>query len=301
MRLDLSHIQGKVYDLLYSNRSLRIPPAERKRRVSQLSTMLSQWYERIPTAFRIEHVSATVGDTELVQMVKLHHAYLHALVHVHGVYSHQAEWIGLLGSLSRAAIEQFAVTMQGPSSTCGNEQQSPPEGKGWEECVEVARGCMKLFQDTTPTECLIWQCSCAHFSGLIILLANMILSPTHPYVSLDQQISNRAVRLFESMLQFVTTSAFHTLHQLIQDLHTSANTAVDQARLNATQNDDDVENVFAANMEGGQFEEHDLGFPSFIGEEGMTGEFQMDGPMWDSFSVGMEGQHGFGVNAFHAA
>lgn len=156
MRLDLSHIQGKVYDLLYSNRSLRIPADERKRRVTQLATMLSQWYDRVPTAFRIEHASATVGEAELVQMVKMHHAYLHAMVHVHGVYSNEAEWIGLVGTLSRAAIQDFAVQMQGKLSTCGSEHQQAPAKQGWDECVEVARGCMKLFQEATPTECLVW-------------------------------------------------------------------------------------------------------------------------------------------------
>lgn len=156
MRLDLSHIQGKIYDLLYSNRSHRAPPEERKRRVRQLSTMLAQWYERIPSAFRIEHAASTVGEAELVQMVKLHHAYLHAMVHVHGVYSSDAEWVGKVGSLSRVAISEFATQMQGKIMGCNTESQHPPEQDGWAECVEVARGCMKLFQDATPTECLIW-------------------------------------------------------------------------------------------------------------------------------------------------
>lgn len=118
--------------------------------------MLSQWYNRIPTAFTIEHASATVGEAELMQLVKMHHAYLHAMVHVHGVYSNQAEWIGLVSSLSRAAIEEFAHQMQGRTTTCAGENQEPPGKDGWDECVEVARGCMKLFQDATPTECLIW-------------------------------------------------------------------------------------------------------------------------------------------------
>lgn len=145
------------------------------------------------------------------------------------------------------------------------------------------------------------QCSCAHFSGLIILLANLILSPTHPYTSLDQQIANKAVRLYEDLLQVVSTSAFHTLQRLINDLHASANAAVDKAQLEAAAQDDDVENVFLSNTGQEGFEEQDIGFPSFIGEEDMMGESEFNGPMWDSFAMGMGGSDGFGANAFHAA
>lgn len=156
-----------------------------------------------------------------------------------------------------------------------------------------------LSQQLTPKN---RQCSCAHFSGLIILLANLILSPTHPYSSLDQQIANKAVRLFEDLLTVVTASAFHTLKRLINDLHSSANAAVEQARLEAAAQDDDVENVFVTSR-GQGFEEVDLGFPSFLGDEGMTGGLEMDGPMWDSFAMGMDGAQGdvYGVNAFHTA
>lgn len=144
------------------------------------------------------------------------------------------------------------------------------------------------------------QCSCAHFSGLIILLANLILSPSHPYVSLDQQIANKAVRLFEDLLQVVTASAFHTLQRLINDLHSSANAAVAQARLEAAQ-DDDVENIFTSTVGQGGFEEQDIGFPSFIGDDDMTGGLELDGPMWDSFAMGTGEGEVFGVNAFHTA
>lgn len=156
LRIDLAHIQGKVYDLLYSNRSLKVRGPERERRVASLSAMLTQWYARIPTAFRIEHAAATVGDAELVQLVKMHHAYLHAIVHIHGVYSYQSEWITRVSSLSKTDVHEFGVSMQGPSSVCSTEHQNPPLADGWDYCVEVSRGCMKLFQDATPTECLIW-------------------------------------------------------------------------------------------------------------------------------------------------
>lgn len=118
-------------------------------------------------------------------------------------------------------------------------------------------------------------------------------------MSLDQQIANKAVRLFDDLLQVVTASAFHTLQRLINDLHSSANAAVDQARLEAAQ-DDNSENIFTNAAEQGGFEEQDIGFPSFIGDD-FSGGLEMDGPLWDSFAMGPGESEGFGVNAFHTA
>jgi hypothetical protein len=145
-----------VYELLYSNRSMRISEAERRRRVEGLSTMLAQWYRRIPIPFRPEHVAAAVGDSELIQVVKLYHAYLLALVHVHGIYSNQAEWVSRVSSLSREAIRNYATSVKGTSPPCETEAREHPVAEGWNHCVEVSRGCIKLFQEAIPTECLLW-------------------------------------------------------------------------------------------------------------------------------------------------
>ncbi|KAF4955580.1 hypothetical protein FGADI_4415 [Fusarium gaditjirri] len=84
-RVELAYIQGKVYDLLYSNRSNKVTAQERQRRVSRLQSMVDQWYERIPTVFHIEHVAATVGPSQLVQMAKMHHAFLLTEVMIHAL------------------------------------------------------------------------------------------------------------------------------------------------------------------------------------------------------------------------
>lgn len=156
IRIELSQILGKVYELLYSNRSMRIGEAERRRRVKDLSTMLAQWYRRIPIPFRPEHVAAAVGDSELIQMVKLYHAYLLALIHVHSISSTHTEWISRLSSLSREAIRDYAALVKGTSPPCVTEDRDHLVAEGWDHCVEVSRGCITLFQEAIPTECLLW-------------------------------------------------------------------------------------------------------------------------------------------------
>lgn len=91
------------------------------------------------------------------------------------------------------------------------------------------------------------------------------------------------------------------------DLHQGATAAVEEARrLEASSQgeEEDVENIFFSSTvaaDGFGMEDQDIGFPSFIGEAGMMGGFEVDEPLWDSFATGIEGNDGFGAGAFHTA
>lgn len=157
LRIELARIQGKVYDLLFSSRSFKVQDSERKARVSGLQKMLDQWYERIPTPFGIEKVAETVGDLELRQMTIMYHTYLLCLITTHGIYSSAAQWQHKVSSLSRAAIQDFGEAVQGSKVvTSCSQSQHPPLEEGWDYCVDVSRATMKLFQNATPTDCLLW-------------------------------------------------------------------------------------------------------------------------------------------------
>jgi hypothetical protein len=156
-RVELAYIEGKVYDLLYSNRASKVKGQERQRRVSRLQSMLDQWYERIPTVFHIENVAAMVGPSQLVQMTKMHHSFLLTEVMIHGIYSNNAEWMKRISSLGRSTITNMGNFDDGGKVTGTKcREQAPPLPEGWNQCLNVSRGCMKLFQEATPTECLIW-------------------------------------------------------------------------------------------------------------------------------------------------
>lgn len=156
MRVELAHIQGKVYDLLYSNRAVRIKGAvERQQRVARLQGMLDRWYARVPVMFQIDHVASMVGPGELLQLTKMHHAFLLAEVMTHGIYSHDANWIKRISSFSRTIMRDMMTSCK-KFSASGNRDQPPPLPDGWNKCVELSRGCMKLFQEAYPTECLVW-------------------------------------------------------------------------------------------------------------------------------------------------
>ncbi|KAM0347406.1 hypothetical protein ACHAPU_004927 [Fusarium lateritium] len=226
-RVELAYIEGKVYDLLYSNRASKVTGQERQRRVARLQSMLDQWYQRIPTVFHIEHVAATVGPSQLVQMTKMHHGFLLTEVMINGIYSHNSEWVKRISSFGASMITTVgSLDDRGSCLGVNCWDQAPPLPEGWDKCVDHSRGCMKLFQEATPTECLIWQCSCSHFSALIVLLANMILNPGHSSIHIDQHLSIKALDLFDKLLKVIEDDKFSTLRIVVGELSQKAQAAV---------------------------------------------------------------------------
>jgi hypothetical protein len=156
LRIELAHIQGNVYDLLYSNRAARIDEPERHRRTTQVQAKLNRWYERIPTVFRIERVSSNVGPVELIQITKMHHGHLIAKVMAQGFYSQDADWIKGTGSPSTITMDDLVLTQYQFGAARGNTNQAPPSPSGWEELVQISRGCMELFHTANQLDDLVW-------------------------------------------------------------------------------------------------------------------------------------------------
>ncbi|KAI8158783.1 NADH-dependent flavin oxidoreductase nadA [Colletotrichum sp. SAR 10_70] len=159
-------------------------------------------------------------------MRMLSNCYFTAMVMTHGIYSHDADWVRRISSYSQMTIKDLDSS---PSSSCGH--QNPPLPLGWAKCAELSRSCMKLFVESPKTDCSIWSNSCAHFSGLIILLANMFVFPDHPHLMTDNELANQALRLFELMLSmksYEDYESFHRLHEVVKELHRRALEAVEE-------------------------------------------------------------------------
>ncbi|KAK2761508.1 nadh oxidase [Colletotrichum kahawae] len=225
-RVELSHIAGKVYDQLYSTRARKVSPQDRQLRVTRLEQMLENWRRNLPPEFQIDSALQCLDSLPIVHMSLLYHGYFTAMVMTHGIYSHDADWVRQISSYSQMTIKDLDSS---PNSSCG--RQNPPLPLGWAKCAELSRSCMKLFVESPKSDCSIWSNSCAHFSGLIILLANMFVFPDHPHLMTDNELANQALRLFELMLSmkiYEDYESFHRLHEVVKELHRRALEAVEE-------------------------------------------------------------------------
>ncbi|RDW72837.1 hypothetical protein BP6252_06744 [Coleophoma cylindrospora] len=185
LRVDLAHIEGKIYDLLYSSRSIKAPKPERQRRVTSLQAMLDHWYARIPPAFKIEMASAT----------------------------HSSRLDAESQLLEQGCNPGFCNGRSGSKSIFYVYESRPSTGR---------------------------QGSCVHFSALIVILANILISPGHESVSLDLQIATTSVRLFEQLLDIVQSTKYEPLQRIIMDLYQSAARVVDEVRLGGSNRANDL-------------------------------------------------------------
>lgn len=156
-RVELAHIEGKAFDLLYSPKSMELDTPAKQARVSSIQKMLDEWYSRIPIAFKLENVTSTVvGHDELIQLNHMYHAYILCLLCANGIWSGEAEWMQRIDSLSRAAIEDVALALQGPKITTCTQHLNPPLAEGWSLCARSSRDYIKLIHGSPKAQCLMW-------------------------------------------------------------------------------------------------------------------------------------------------
>lgn len=83
------------------------------------------------------------------------------------------------------------------------------------------------------------KCGCAHFSALIVLLSNIIISPNHQSRA-DLQIATQAIKLFDKLLEVLKSPLYQPLQHIVEDLYQSATKVVEQAWLEQPDEPDDV-------------------------------------------------------------
>ncbi|KAK1635349.1 fungal-specific transcription factor [Colletotrichum phormii] len=270
-RVELSHIAGKVYDLLYSTRSRKVAKSEAQLRVTRLEEMLETWRRNVPAEFQLASLLEYAEPLPAVHLSLLYHNFFVITVMVHGIYSHDADWVQRISSYGRAAIQDLDGVGQ-PHS-----RQDAPLPPGWAKCVELSRDCMNLFVESPKTDCSIWSNACAHFSGLIIILSNMFVFPEHPNIPTDKELAEQAIQMFDMMLRISANEDFRKLHEVVRELHRRAMATVDKV---ARKREEQAAAAAAAAVEamdsslpfGVQFEED----VSFFGDASMadfTGPF----------------------------
>jgi hypothetical protein len=150
-RVQLAHLQGRIYDSLYSVRSKKLTREERKEQIGQLDVMLDEWYRSIPTTLQVEHLSQSLAKAAAWHMSLLHHHYLICLVSIHGLYSIESGWIKAIGAFSREVLEQYDRDSEGCM-----RQMPPPLPAAWEKCVIAAQGSVRIFLSEPRGTCDIW-------------------------------------------------------------------------------------------------------------------------------------------------
>ncbi|KAH8887932.1 hypothetical protein GQ53DRAFT_272381 [Thozetella sp. PMI_491] len=222
LRVQLSHIQGRVYDLLHSTRSSKITPTERQMRINRLSRQLESWRLTLPRELQADNVLDNVDRSTLFWLATMHFTHLSCLVMTNGIWSHDVKWRKRISSYSLEAIIETGA----PSCS----HQPAPLPKSWDHCVEMSRYCMELTSQMPLSDCSLWANGCAYFSGMIVLMANMYEFPRHKHVQRDEELSRFSLSIFEKMTDAANEVYLRRLHGVALELLRRSTGAVEAAR-----------------------------------------------------------------------
>lgn len=162
-RIYLARIQGIIYNLIYSVRASNQAPENLAQNVRIIRGMLADWLGKVPAELYPENMERfVVGPPSAVrELVALYFNYMFCLMHTHKVGHHHAEWIGRLVGYSQeivgvggAGVTSGALPGVSNDSGSGIEPANTGAGSdatwvsspGWEELVNTARECARLFR-----------------------------------------------------------------------------------------------------------------------------------------------------------
>ncbi|KAI1767326.1 hypothetical protein GGR53DRAFT_123670 [Hypoxylon sp. FL1150] len=228
-RVQLAYLEGKIYDCLLSNRSMKLSQEAREERVSHLSRLLDQWLQAMPVSLRLESITRTLEMAPLTHIIFLYHTYLMCSTTLLGLYSYDAPWIKAISKSSSEALHHFDKQ----THVC-MKRHHPALPGSWALCVGISRECLKLLGTESYSGCNLWLNSCAYISTFVVLLANIIYFPFHELADYDRRLTSRTMGRMEKLLEYTTSTTYQNLHEVLVGLEQAADFAANRAKSVAT-------------------------------------------------------------------
>ncbi|KAF4998692.1 hypothetical protein FGRMN_3018 [Fusarium graminum] len=180
-RVQLAHIQGSVYDHLFSTRASKRSSDERKMIREGIVSALDEWKASIPADFNTTNVIATTNNNPSMAafVCNLHTTGLLCLV---------------LNTQSHAWDEQWVIGMRDHSR--GTRLLQLPDE--WTTMVGQARECMVLYEQLCfKYSWLKWMTVCTYTSAAVLLTVNNLHHLQHEDFEEDSDRIERALDWFK--------------------------------------------------------------------------------------------------------
>lgn len=225
-RIQLAHLEGKIYDTLLSNRSRRLSPEARERAVWQIDKLLEQWEQSIPASFRLENISGNLLSGPLVHMTVLYQTYLMCLTMTHGLYAHNSPWLKALGGLGSDLLRMFNPR----GNTCVGGP-SPSSSAVWGKCVAASRAILKILSYRSITGCGVWLSACAYFSATTFVFVNLIHHPTSRFAADDHKLAELSMVQLQKYFDYKGLEKFKQLRHVLMQIEAMAKSVLKDTEL----------------------------------------------------------------------
>ncbi|KAE8140417.1 fungal-specific transcription factor domain-containing protein [Aspergillus pseudotamarii] len=176
-RVKLAHIEGRVYDSLYSTRAVNRSFEERRNAKESIVSALDEWRASIPPEFSAGVVTSNTrnkpGNNGFFCV--LHSTSLQCMALVSRAHAWDGQWVSGVRNHSRGT----------------QILQLPP---AWEIIVHQARGYMLLFREVWSGDAwFCWLTSCPYTTAMVLLTANALYNPWHDKIQSDMELMDSAL------------------------------------------------------------------------------------------------------------
>ncbi|KAF5692319.1 transcriptional activator Mut3p [Fusarium circinatum] len=210
-------IQGKAYDLLYSQKSHTLTPEGKARLIALIEELLKDWVDEIPPELRTrEGIDKRLSVSPLARdmMTNLWSRHIETRIKIHSIFTFEDTWINRVRRYLSPAVIDISDDVDGEVKRA----DLTPLPAGWDECVGNARVCLELISSSKLTEYILWLHTCTALPCLILIIVNMIEFPDHDLVIQDRRLLDSCFGVFDGVMKYMPKEPFDTIlsisHQL---------------------------------------------------------------------------------------
>ncbi|KXJ94923.1 fungal-specific transcription factor domain-domain-containing protein [Microdochium bolleyi] len=170
-RVGLAHIQGEVYDKLFSVYVRDLTSEQMTANAEVVWDMVHAWSAALSKCFRPENqpLHAKVPADEV--FVLLYFTYFRIICKALRIHSHNTQWMRCLIDYSSRWSLEFDPAAEPAAS---------PLPSHWDEIVDAARTCMALFHQSHATAvCQTEEVRCTYVAALVILVGHRLTVMEH--------------------------------------------------------------------------------------------------------------------------
>ncbi|KAI1751389.1 hypothetical protein F4782DRAFT_531663 [Xylaria castorea] len=224
-KVQLAHLEGKIYDTLLSNRSRKLSDEAREQAVLQIDRLLERWKQSIPAPLQLENMAVNLLSGPLIHMTVLYQTYLMCLTMTHGLYAHNSPWLKALGGLGSDLLRTF--NPRGSACMDGSASSTPAI---WENCVTASRAILNILSYHSFGGCSVWLSACAYFSAMTFLFVNLIYHPTSKLAENDQKLAELSMLQLQKYFDYKGLEKFKQLRHVLVQIGSMAESVLEEAR-----------------------------------------------------------------------
>ncbi|KAK6213708.1 fungal specific transcription factor [Colletotrichum tabaci] len=214
-RIQLAHIEGKLYYMLRSVRALKLPEHERRQNTLRIRAMLDSWLSAIPADFQPHLVAGTVSAEYLRYLSLMHYTHLQLVATTHHTDSHHMEWMQDILNCSKGQTLAVRSDLAARLPSC------------WDKLVGQARTCMELYAATPENDsALTWLVSCGYLTSVMFITVNNLARPNNPCRLTDQSNVDSALLLLERLIKATDDDRLKRIHGACKELSEKTRLAV---------------------------------------------------------------------------